>query len=137
MVFFFYLGNFFSKFIFIWKFKKLNKKIFQFFFTFGCYCPINAAQLPNDFTFPTLGRTSFFLQQNQNKANELTPRVKPSWSRIKNNFFSKIPWNQHYLMTMQLDYAKLMILMLLNSSTILRVDFFHILYVSLVAFPPL
>ena len=31
MVFFFYLEIFFSKFIFVWKFKKLNKIFFQFF----------------------------------------------------------------------------------------------------------
>ena len=31
MVFFFYLGFFFSKFIFFWKFEKLNKKKFEFF----------------------------------------------------------------------------------------------------------
>ena len=54
MVFFFYLGNFFPKIIFIWKFKKINKKFLIFFFNFGCYCLINAAQLPNEITFPTL-----------------------------------------------------------------------------------
>ena len=45
MVFFFYLEIFPPKFIFIWKFKKLNKKIF------------NVAQLPKHFIFPHLDDT--------------------------------------------------------------------------------
>ena len=89
MVFLFYYKIFFSKFIFIWKFKKLNTNFFQFFFTFGCYCPINAAQLPNDFTFPTLsyyGRSELknFLKCNLGKA--LLGRKKKSKKFKKDDF---------------------------------------------------
>ena len=55
MVFFFYLGNFFSKFIFIWKFKKLNKNFFIFWKKFGCLSMFYAVQFVKHFTFITLG----------------------------------------------------------------------------------
>ena len=55
MVFFFYLEIFPPKFIFIWKFKKLNKNFFNFFEKFGCYCLLMQLNCPNTSPSPTLG----------------------------------------------------------------------------------
>ena len=54
MVFFFYLGIFFSKFIFVWKFEKFNKKNLNFLKIFGCLSMFYAVQFVKHFTFITL-----------------------------------------------------------------------------------
>ena len=53
MAFFLYLKTFPPKSIFIWKFKKLNKNFFQFFWKFGCYCLLMQLNCLNTSPSPT------------------------------------------------------------------------------------
>ena len=60
----------------------MNKKIAKFFFNFGCYCLINAAQLRSEITYPTLVSDDFqnyqdLVQHNSNTFKMLGATTSP------------------------------------------------------------